>query len=81
MAEAPQQPIAPTLRALQADLRQQVWAATRRAGSVYRRGVKGNAYLYAKIPVGNTRLDVFIGRADGRGRFGGGARHRGRRLA
>ena len=54
--------ISPALRTLFADLSQQV-ATAPTAGTVYRRSRDGLAYLYAKIPVGNDRVDRFIGKA------------------
>lgn len=55
--------IAPALQTLFADLAQQV-ATAPVAGSVYRRNRNGIEYLYAKLPVGNDRIDRFIGKAD-----------------
>jgi len=55
--------IAPALQTLFADLVQQVSTAPV-AGSVYRRSRDRIAYLYAKLPVGNDRIDHFIGKAD-----------------
>jgi hypothetical protein len=54
--------IPPTLQTVFADLTQQV-ATAPPAGSVYRRTRDGIEYLYAKVPVGNDRLDRFIGKA------------------
>jgi hypothetical protein len=56
-------PIPPTLRTLFADLVQQVETAPA-IGTVYERENQGSAYLYAKTPVGTTRVDVFLGRKD-----------------
>lgn len=56
-------PIAPTFRTLFADLEQRVRDAPL-AGSVYERERDGIVYTYAKIPVGVTRVDTFIGKAD-----------------
>lgn len=53
--------ISPALRTLFADLSQQV-ATAPPAGTVYRRTREGIEYLYAKIPVGNDRVDRFIGK-------------------
>jgi hypothetical protein len=50
------------MRTLFADLTQQV-ATAPAAGSVYRRTRDGIEYLYAKIPVGNVRIDRFLGKA------------------
>jgi hypothetical protein len=52
------------LQTLYADLAQQVHAVTVRPGSTYRRMLRGTEYLYAKVPVGQERVDVFLGRAD-----------------
>jgi len=54
--------IAPSVQTLFSDLVQQV-ATAPRAGSVYRRQRDGTEYIYAKIPVGNDRVDRFIGKA------------------
>lgn len=54
-------PIPHTVQTLYADLLQHVETAPL-AGSVYRRTVQGNDYIYAKIPVGSTRVDRFIGK-------------------
>jgi len=54
--------IPPSVQTLFADLAQQV-ATAPRAGSVYRRGRDGPEYIYAKIPVGNDRIDTFIGKS------------------
>ncbi len=54
--------IPPSVQTLFADLAQQV-ATAPRAGSVYRRGRDGTEYIYAKIPVGNDRIDTFIGKS------------------
>lgn len=53
--------LAPALQTLFAELQQQVETAPL-AGSVYERTRDGTMYLYAKIPVGVTRADVFLGR-------------------
>jgi hypothetical protein len=50
-----------SLRTLFADLAQRVETASP-SGSVYRRTLKGIEFLYAKVPVGNTRLDLFLGK-------------------
>ena len=55
--------IPPPMQTLFADLAQQV-ATAPIAGSVYRRSRDGIEYLYAKLPVGNERVDRFIGKAD-----------------
>ena len=60
----PLTPVPLTLQTIYADLTQQVYAAPLRPGSVYRRTIKGVEYLYAKIPVGEGRIDLFLGRAD-----------------
>jgi hypothetical protein len=52
-----------SLLTLYADLAQQTRFADT-AGTIYRRTVGGSAYLYAKIPVGGTRRDLFLGRED-----------------
>lgn len=57
-------PIPLPLRTLYADLVQQVHAVIERPASLYRREIKGVAYIYAKRPVGATRRDLFIGRVD-----------------
>ncbi|MGC6330760.1 GSU2403 family nucleotidyltransferase fold protein [Rhizorhabdus sp. FW153] len=51
----------PITRTIFSDLVQQVDAAPP-AGSVYSRERDGITYLYAKIPVGNDRIDRFIGK-------------------
>jgi hypothetical protein len=60
----PLTPVPLTLQTIYADLTQQVYAAVLRPGSVYRRTIKGVEYLYAKIPVGEGRIDLFLGRVD-----------------
>jgi len=55
--------LSPTQTTLFADLVQRV-ATAPPIGSSYRRQRDEIEYLYAKIPVGSTRLDKFIGRAD-----------------
>lgn len=55
-------PLPHALRTLFSDLVQKVQTAPP-AGSPYRRKVKGIDYLYAKVPVGSSRLDVFLGKA------------------
>ena len=60
----PLTPVPLTLQTIYADLTQQVYAAPLRPGSVYRRAIKGIEYLYAKIPVGEGRIDLFLGRVD-----------------
>src|SRR5215204_6473166 len=60
----PLTPVPLTLQTIYADLTQQVYAAVLRPGSVYRRTIKGVEYLYAKIPVGEGRIDLFLGRGD-----------------
>jgi hypothetical protein len=52
-----------SLLTLYADLAQQVRFADK-GGTIYRRTVGGSSYLYAKIPVGATRRDLFLGRED-----------------
>jgi hypothetical protein len=64
MEPAPVRRIPLTLQTLYADLVQQVASSHLRAGSVYRRTLKGIAYLYVKVPVGQDRHDRFLGRAD-----------------
>lgn len=54
--------IPPPIQTLFADLAQQV-ATAPRSGSVYRRGREGTEYIYAKVPVGNDRIDTFIGKS------------------
>lgn len=54
--------IPPALRTLFADLTQQV-ATAPPAATVYRRTREDIEYIYAKIPVGNDRLDRFVGRS------------------
>lgn len=51
------------IRTLFADLLQRLEIALP-AGSVYTRQIDGTVYLYAKVPVGNDRVDTFLGRAD-----------------
>ncbi len=53
--------LSPSVRTLYADLIQQVETAPA-AGTVYRRVRDSIAYHYAKVPVGSTRIDSFIGR-------------------
>lgn len=53
--------LSPSLQTLYADLVQRVMSAPA-AGTVYRRERDGIAYHYAKLPVGTTRIDSFIGR-------------------
>lgn len=53
--------LSPSLRTLYADLVQQV-ASAPLAGTVYQRERDGIAYHYAKVPVGSTRIDSFIGK-------------------
>jgi hypothetical protein len=53
--------LSPALRTLVSDLQEQV-ATAPRAGSVYRRAVGGVEYVYAKVPVGGSRVDQFIGK-------------------
>lgn len=55
-------PLPHSIRTLFADLVQKVETAPP-AGSPYRRTIKGGAFLYAKVPVGSTRLDIFLGKA------------------
>ncbi|AGH49286.1 hypothetical protein G432_07805 [Sphingomonas sp. MM-1] len=55
--------IAAPLQTLFAELLQQA-ETTDPAGSVYERTRDGITYLYAKLPVGTTRVDRFLGRAD-----------------
>jgi hypothetical protein len=55
-------PIPPSLQTLFADLLQQVETAPR-AGSVYRRILDGGEYIYAKVPVGTARIDLFVGKS------------------
>jgi hypothetical protein len=55
--------ISPSLQTLFADLLQQTETAGL-SGSVYERTRDNIVYLYAKIPVGTTRIDRFLGRAD-----------------
>lgn len=52
-----------TVQTLFADLLQQAETAPL-AGSIYRRTLEGHEYLYAKVPVGTSRIDQFIGRGD-----------------
>jgi hypothetical protein len=54
--------ISPAVQTLFADLVQQVETAPV-AGSVYRRTADGAEYIYAKISVGSTRLDQFVGKS------------------
>jgi hypothetical protein len=56
-------PIPSSLLTLYADLGQQVRYATR-GGTIYRRSIASVSYLYAKVPVGGGRRDLFIGRED-----------------
>lgn len=51
----------PSVRTLYADLVQQVENAPL-AGTVYQRERDGISYHYAKVPVGNARVDTFLGR-------------------
>ena len=55
--------IPPTFRTLFADLEQRAREPVI-AGSVYERERDGTLYIYAKIPVGATRVDTFIGKRD-----------------
>lgn len=55
--------LSPTLTTLFADLSQRLSTAGP-VGSPYVRTREGNDYWYAKIPVGTTRVDRFLGRAD-----------------
>lgn len=57
-------PIPLPLQTLYADLVQQVHAVVERPASLYRREIKGVAYIYAKRTAGVTRRDLFLGRAD-----------------
>jgi hypothetical protein len=50
------------VQTLFAELAQQVETAPL-AGSVYRRSTEGAQYLYAKVPVGTTRIDLFVGKS------------------
>ncbi|WP_296582904.1 GSU2403 family nucleotidyltransferase fold protein [Xanthobacter sp.] len=52
------------LQTLYAELVQQVHGVLERPASLYRRDIKGIEYVYAKRPVGSTRRDLFIGKAD-----------------
>jgi len=54
--------IPPSVQTLFADLVQQV-ATAPPAGSIYRRSRDGIDYIYAKVPVGNDRIDTFVGKA------------------
>ncbi|TMJ12469.1 MAG: hypothetical protein E6G94_13785 [Alphaproteobacteria bacterium] len=56
-------PIPPAIMTLYSDLLQQVETAAQ-GGALYRRVRDGIEYLYAKTPVGATRVDVFLGRSD-----------------
>ncbi|MBX9574611.1 MAG: hypothetical protein K2X07_03135 [Caulobacteraceae bacterium] len=56
-------PLSPTLQTLYSELVQQLETAPA-AGSVYRRTLEGVEYVYAKLPVGITRVDRFLGRAN-----------------
>jgi hypothetical protein len=51
----------PLIRTMLADLAQQVETAPP-AGSVYTRQANGHDYIYAKIPVGQDRVDRFVGK-------------------
>lgn len=55
-------PIPPSLRTVFADLEQRARDAPL-AGSIYERERDGIPYTYAKIPVGSTRVDTFIGKS------------------
>lgn len=55
--------IPPAVQTLFADLVQQVSTAPP-AGSVYRRTRDGREYIYAKLSVGNARIDSYIGNAN-----------------
>jgi hypothetical protein len=55
--------LTPSIRTLFADLLQQVETAPP-VGTPYERRIEGGDYLYAKVPVGVGRIDVFLGRAD-----------------
>src|SRR3954470_21094715 len=54
-------PIPASLLTLYADLAQQVRYAER-GGSIYSRGIGGATYLYAKIPAGASRREVYLGK-------------------
>ncbi|ACG78515.1 conserved hypothetical protein [Phenylobacterium zucineum HLK1] len=54
--------LSPALQTLFAELLQQTETAPQ-AGSVYRRTLAGGEYIYAKVPVGATRIDRFVGRS------------------
>ncbi|NEX91172.1 nucleotidyltransferase domain-containing protein [Caulobacter sp. 17J65-9] len=54
--------ISPALQTLYSELLQQLETAPP-AGSVYRRARGGVEYIYAKLPVGSTRIDQFVGRS------------------
>jgi hypothetical protein len=54
-----------TVLTLFADLLQQVETAPV-AGSVYRRTLNGEDYIYAKVPIGSGRVDQFIGKSGDR---------------
>ena len=56
-------PLSPTVQTLYSELVQQLETAPA-AGSVYHRTLEGAEYVYAKLPVGVTRIDRFLGRAD-----------------
>lgn len=55
-------PFPHSFRTLFSDLVQKVETAPP-SGSPYRRTIKGGDFLYAKVPVGSSRLDVFLGKA------------------
>jgi hypothetical protein len=56
-------PLSPTVQTLYSELVQQLETAPA-PGSVYRRALEGVEYVYAKLPVGITRVDRFLGRAN-----------------
>lgn len=57
-------PISLPLQTLYAELAQQLQASVERPTSLYKRDINGIPYVYGKRLVGNTRRDIFIGRAD-----------------
>lgn len=58
----PVRALSPAIQTLFAELQQQLETAPP-AGSIYRRSMPGGDYVYAKVAVGSTRLDQFIGRS------------------
>lgn len=54
-------PLTPTLQTLFSELMQQLESAPRH-GTLYVKQRDGIAYQYAKVPVGSTRVDIFMGK-------------------